>query len=453
MSSPDLIVVGDCNPDLVISGNDVTPEFGQREKLVGAMALMIGGSAAITAVAAARLGLRVALVAAVGDDPAGELMLALLAREQVDVSPVLVRRGSPTGMTAVLSAGSDRAILTSLGAMASLTADDVPRSLLAGARHLHVSSYFLLEDSLGPGLGDLLAVARRHGASTSLDPNYDPAERWGDERLRAALGQVDFFLPNETEALGISGHRDVGPAAAALAELGGSVAIKLGARGALCCPAAGGRRAGGEQPGQVLVSVPPVEPVDTTGAGDCFNAGLIAGLLDGLDLPRAVAVGCAVGAACTSAAGGTGAVVDRAAACQLSARATFALDPAALRGDASGLEQAVRLQAFLEIGDLPADGGQRRAEPACGRLAAEPRREHGEQNLVGRRQAGQGVQGEWFLKRRAQIPVTLEDPGDHPGEDRIAGQHRGPAPRAQRCPSLRARAGPSADDRRLAAVR
>jgi sugar/nucleoside kinase (ribokinase family) len=250
----------------------------------------------------------------------------LLAREQVDVSSVLVRRGSPTGMTTVLSAGSDRAILTSLGAMTSLTADDVPESLLAGARHLHVSSYFLLEDSLGPGLADLLASARRHGASTSLDTNYDPGQRWGDKRLRAALGQVDVFVPNEAEALGISGHLDVGLAASALARLCESVVIKLGARGALCCQA-GSQRAGGSQPDQVLVSVPPVEPVDTTGAGDCFNAGLIAGLLDGLALPRAVAVGCAVGAASTAAAGGTGAVVDRATAYQLSARATFRSRP------------------------------------------------------------------------------------------------------------------------------
>jgi sugar/nucleoside kinase (ribokinase family) len=332
LSSPDLIVVGDCNPDLVISGDDVTPEFGQREKLVGAMTLMIGGSAAITAVAAARLGVRVALVAAVGDDPAGELMLALLAREQVDVSRVLVRPGSPTSMTTVLSAGSDRAILTSLGAMTSLTAADVPESLLAGARHLHVSSYFLLEDSLGPGLVGLLATARRHGLRTSLDPNYDPAQRWGDERLRAALRQVDVFLPNETEALRISGHQEVGSAAAALAGFCESVVIKLGARGALCCQAEGGqrsagsRRANGGQAGQVLVSVPPAEPVDTTGAGDCFNAGLIAGLLQGLDRPEAVAIGCAVGAASTAAVGGTGAVVDLGSAYQLSARAKFTFE-------------------------------------------------------------------------------------------------------------------------------
>jgi len=132
-----------------VLGGDVTPAFGQQEKLVDTIGLVVGGSAAITAVAAARLGLSVALVAAVGADPAGSFMLDQLTREGVDVSAVVIRAQTPTGMTVALSRGRDRAILTALGAMTSLTAADVPGALLARARHVHVSSYFLLEDSLG----------------------------------------------------------------------------------------------------------------------------------------------------------------------------------------------------------------------------------------------------------------------------------------------------------------
>ena len=319
---------------MVVSGTDVAPRFGQAEKLVDSMALMIGGSAAITAVAAARLGLRVALVAAVGDDAAGELMLSLLEREGVDTSAMPVRPGLPTGMTTVLSSrgaaegsapsgdrrcppgstvsprtGADRAILTALGAMTSLTSADVP---LLPARHLHVSSYFLLESSLGEGLAEVLAAARGRGLTTSLDPNYDPAQRWGDHRLTAALAETDVFLPNETEALGISGEPDLRRAIEVLGGmLRGYAVVKLGARGALCGPA-------GPQ-----VSVPAVRPADTTGAGDCFNAGLIAGLLAGLDLPHAAALGCAVGAASTAAVGGTGARVDRSTALGRASGATI----------------------------------------------------------------------------------------------------------------------------------
>ena len=91
----DLVIVGDCNPDVLVLGDDVTPVFGQQEKLVPSMSLVVGGSASITAVAAARLGLSVALVAAVGDDPAGQFMLDQMAREGVGADAVAVREGHP----------------------------------------------------------------------------------------------------------------------------------------------------------------------------------------------------------------------------------------------------------------------------------------------------------------------------------------------------------------------
>jgi sugar/nucleoside kinase (ribokinase family) len=309
LSPHDLVVIGDCNPDVLVLGDDVTPAFGQQEKLVPGISLVIGGSAAITAVAAARLGVSVALVAAVGADPAGQFMLDQLTREGVDVSAVVVRDGEPTGMTVALSNGADRAILTALGAVASLTPSDVPGDLLRQARHVHVSSYFLLADSLGSGLAGVLAAARTAGARTSLDTNWDPSGRWLDERLSAVIGQADLLLPNEAEAVRLAGAADLGSAVRALGVNG--LVVKRGERGVLC--AAG--------PQQWQVSLPPLVPVDSTGAGDCCNAGLIAGLLDGLALPDAAALGCAAGALSTQAAGGTAGCPDRSAAGTLAQRA------------------------------------------------------------------------------------------------------------------------------------
>ena len=222
----------------------MTPAFGQQEQLVDSISLVIGGSAAITAVAAARLGLRVALAAAVGADPAGSFMLDQLAEEGVDTGAVAVRDGVPTGMTVALSRGGDRAILTALGAMASLTAADVPGALLARSRHVHASSYFLLEDSLGPGLAGLLATARAAGATTSLDTNWDPSGRWGDERLAAAIAQADLLLPNEAEALRLSGTASLDAAARALGADGRKLVVKLGERGVLCAGGAEAQRTG-----------------------------------------------------------------------------------------------------------------------------------------------------------------------------------------------------------------
>jgi sugar/nucleoside kinase (ribokinase family) len=307
----DLVVVGDCNPDVLVLGGDVTPAFGQQEKLVDTISLVVGGSAAITAVAAARLGVSVALVAAVGADPAGRFMLDQLSREGVDVGAIVIRDETATGMTVALSRGEDRAILTAVGAMTSLTSADVPAGLLARSRHVHLSSYFLLEDSLGPGAAGLLAAARAAGATTSLDTNWDPSGRWGDERLSAAIAQADVLLPNEAEALRLAGAASLDAAAAALTAAGRRLVVKLGERGALCADGAARHQ----------VSVEPVTPADTTGAGDCFNAGLIAGLLQGLPLPEAAALGCAAGALSTGAPGGTASAPDLPAAARLAALA------------------------------------------------------------------------------------------------------------------------------------
>ena len=318
MSPPeplDLLVIGDCNPDVMVVGGDVTPAFGQQEKLVEQISLEIGGSASITAVAAARLGLRVALAAAIGDDPAGRFLLGQLAAEGIDTSQIAVRDETPTGMTVALAAGGDRAILTATGAVATLTARDVPSGMLVRARHVHVSSYFLVADSLGPGLATLLRTARAAGASTSLDTNWDPAQRWGDEQLAAALAHVSVLLPNEAEALhlaggalslagGMLGTATLEQAVSALTAAGSRLVVKLGERGALC---ADGTR-------HYLAQPPPVTVTDSTGAGDCFNAGVIAGLLGGLGLAGAVALGCATGAASTLGPGGTAACPDLAAA-------------------------------------------------------------------------------------------------------------------------------------------
>jgi sugar/nucleoside kinase (ribokinase family) len=342
----DLVVIGDCNPDVLVLGDDVAPAFGQQEKLVGSISLVIGGSAAITAVAAARLGLRVALAAAIGPDAAGDFMLAQLAAEGVDTSAVVVRQREPTGMTVALSSGGDRAILTATGAMASLTAADVPAVLLRQARHVHVSSYFLLERSLAPGLAGLLAAARSAGASTSLDTNWDPAGRWGGEQLRAVLRQVGLLLPNQAEALRLSGTGRLADAVAALTAGGRTVAVKLGPHGVLCCGPAAMYRAAPPATGTPVI--------DATGAGDCCNAGLITGLLRGMDLAAAAGLGCAVGTASTRAAGGTASCPDLPSALALAQQVRIWQPAGPGAADLAGELPAVPGAAF---GVSPADLG------------------------------------------------------------------------------------------------
>ena len=225
----DLVVLGDCNPDLVLTGDEIVPSFGQVERFVDAADLMIGGSGSIVACGAARLGLRTALVGMVGDDLFGNFMCDALTQRGVDTSSIVVEPSLRTGVTVILSRPGDRAILTFPGTIAAFAAADVDGKLLTTARHVHVASYFL-QTSLAPSLPTLFERAHQAGATTSVDPNWDPQERW-DSGIRELLGLVDVFLPNGEEAIRIGGVQDAPDAARALAAHGPLTAVKLGAAG------------------------------------------------------------------------------------------------------------------------------------------------------------------------------------------------------------------------------
>jgi sugar/nucleoside kinase (ribokinase family) len=132
--------------------------------------------------------------------------------------------------------------------------------------------------------------------TTSLDCNYDPAEAW-DSRIRQVLRFTDIFFPNETEALRLTNARDAAHAALELAGMARIAVVKLGARGAIVCTA--GK--------QFRVPAVKARPVDTTGAGDSFDAGFLACFLQGGSLEASARAGAAAGARAVSAMGGTGA--------------------------------------------------------------------------------------------------------------------------------------------------
>jgi len=293
----DVVVLGDCNPDLVLTGDEIEPSFGQVERLVEGADLMIGGSGGIFAAGAARLGLRTAFVGKVGDDVFGKFMCDALIERGVDISGIVVDPSLRTGITVILSRPGDRAILTFPGTIAALDAADVDPKLFARTRHVHVASYFL-QTSLAPSLPILFQRAHDAGATTSVDPNWDPHERW-DGGIRELLGSVDLFLPNAEEAIRIGGVQGVREAAIALAADGPLTAVKLGSAGALAV----------DNSGQIVQvgALAGVQPVDAVGAGDSFDAGILTGLLSGLTIERALSLGCACGALSTRAIGGTSA--------------------------------------------------------------------------------------------------------------------------------------------------
>lgn len=287
----DLLVLGDANPDLVLTG-DVEPAFGQVERLVDEARLTIGGSAAIVAAGAARLGLHVGFCGVVGDDLFGRFMRDELAHRSVDVRGLVTDRDRPTGLTVVMARPTDRAILTHRGTIGDLDVERIDAELLARARHVHVGSFFL-QPRLASQLTVLFEGVHARGDTTSLDPNWDPSERW-DGGLHEILPFVDVFLPNATETIRIAGVEPLEDALRALAVHSPLVVAKVGPEGAVAV-----------QGDRLFRAVPPqIDVVDTTGSGDSFDAGFLASWLAGDPLERALAVGNACGALSTRALGG-----------------------------------------------------------------------------------------------------------------------------------------------------
>ncbi|MGI8330281.1 carbohydrate kinase family protein [Actinomadura scrupuli] len=306
----DLLVVGDANPDVLVSGAPETPPAGQAETLVDSGTLALGGSAAIVAHGAARLGLSTALAAMVGRDAAGDFVLDTLSAAGVDISGCVRHESLPTALTVCLNRpDGDRAILTAPGCLPAFGPEHVPAMT---ARHVHTASYFL-QPRLAAGLAGLLAGFTRAGATTSLDTNDDPAGGW---RLAPGLlAACDVLLPNEAEALALAAALPAGPVAdahpvwpgaeEAPAALAGALAA-LTAAGPITVAKRGGRGAVARS-GDVLLGArgPALTPVDTVGAGDGFDAGFLAGWLASGDLAEALRWGCACGALSTRATGGT----------------------------------------------------------------------------------------------------------------------------------------------------
>jgi sugar/nucleoside kinase (ribokinase family) len=289
----DLLVVGELNVDIIVRGGDIVPRFGQAEQLVEDLTVQPGSSGGIFAAAAAKMGLRVLYASVVGDDPFGHLMVAALQACGVDTAGVRIDPGVKTGAGLMLSRGQDRAMLTYLGSIASVSQNDVNPAWFDQARHLHVVSPFLMS-GLRPYMPEMMALAKRRGMTVSLDTNWDPQEQWA---LDGFFDHLDLFLPNEQEALAITRRATLDAAIDALHGMVGTLVVKRGASGAVAYA------------GELSAAVPvlPVSIVDSTGAGDSFDAGFLAGWLRGETLETCLRLGAACGAlTCTQAGGFNG---------------------------------------------------------------------------------------------------------------------------------------------------
>lgn len=290
---PDVTCVGVLVADVIVHPVDAWPEQG-RLGLVDGIALRSGGLAHTTSVTLAKLGVPTATVGRVGADPFGSFLIEVLLEHGVESH---VRRDdtTTTSTTVVLVASSgERSFLHLVGANARLGSDDVSEALLRSSKVLHLGGYFILPGLDGAPAATLLARARDAECTTSLDVAWDAKGRWMT-LLAPCLPHLDVLFGNVDELGECAGEREPARIAASLRGRGAKVvAVKMGEHGAYVD--AGGWR------GQVPAFA--VSAVDTTGAGDAFCGGFLAGLLAGWDLHQVTRFANAVGAMCVTAVGG-----------------------------------------------------------------------------------------------------------------------------------------------------
>lgn len=291
-----VLVAGEINVDLVFGGCSGMPKV-DTEVLAEAFRQVPGSSSMICAMGLARLHQPVLFAGVAGADAYGDFCLDAMRDAGIDMAAVQRRRDVATGVTVSISTQSDRALVTHPGCIAALQAADVDDALLARADHLHVSSMYL-QQWLHPQLASLFKRARAAGLSTSLDPGFDPQQKWGDaSEWQALLAQVDVFLPSRREVCAIAGREDLESATAALANGHTQIVAKCSSDGAV---------ARGRNGSLLRVSTHrPNAIVDSTGAGDSFNAGFLHAWLQGSPLRECLHWGNACGSLSTRAIGGT----------------------------------------------------------------------------------------------------------------------------------------------------
>jgi sugar/nucleoside kinase (ribokinase family) len=290
----DIVIVGETNLDLILYG--LPEEMPVEREILGSdFDMTLGGSSSILAHNLAILGTRVGFVSEIGDDAIGAIAKDYLEGSGIDLTHFRQKAGVKTGVTCLLPHGRKRHILTYPGVMSELRVEDLDLAYLTSARHFHLSSLFL-QTGLHKGLPQLFEDLKSAGSTISLDTNDDPTRVWRGV-LDLLLDKVDILLPNEDELLRIAEAPTAEQSLDRLATRIPLIVVKCGSRGALV------------QWGKQRHWVAPlaVEPVDTIGAGDSFNAGFLNAWLRGQDPMGAAAKGNLTAALSTLRPGGVAA--------------------------------------------------------------------------------------------------------------------------------------------------
>jgi len=275
---PQVVTIGDINIDVIAH----VPGYPQKggEGLAEQGHIYCGGSAANTAIVLGRFGVDVGIIGRVGEDVLAPLALAVLDEAGVDGRCIQRDPQTMTGIILVaVTPDGERTMFGCRGANVRTDPTLLDEDYIAQARIFHLSGYSLLQVPQWDAALRALEVAHEAGLTVTVDLGLEAAMRVS-HRIKPLLPKVDILFPNQAEAEYLTGRQDIEGAIEALLDYGvGVVALKLGKRG--CAIGSGERCPEPVEGGMFLVPGVAVSTVDTTGAGDSFDAGLIIGRLEG----------------------------------------------------------------------------------------------------------------------------------------------------------------------------
>jgi len=261
-----VLYVGDINVDVMMGGLASFP-VADKEITCESFDVVMGSSAVIAACAYAALGGNTAVCGLAGLDDHGDFMMKGLQEAGIDISLVQRTAEVGTGVTVNLIQDRIRTQVTYPGTIEAFDGAGLDRSALADVDHVHFAGPYL-QTRFRPRVTYVLEIAKDLGASTSLDPQWDPTGRW--EFMDEWLPLLSYLFVNEDEAMSITGSESAAQACRSLGERTACPVVKTGKDGALVLD------------DDRIESRPPidVEVVDTTGAGDNFDAGFLFAVLE-----------------------------------------------------------------------------------------------------------------------------------------------------------------------------
>ncbi len=272
-----------------------------RLTLVEDMGLYTGGCAVNTATALARLGLPVEVIGKVGTDAFGDFVIQAMTRRGISAGGIKRDANAGTSATMVMvGPDGERRFIHYIGANARLSLADIDLQQVGRASILHIAGALVLPGMDGEPTAQLLQQARRAGVTTFMDTVWDATGRWM-ELLKPCLPHLDYFIPSLPEAVALTGQEDPYAAARALLDEGvGTVGIKMDVHGCLVLTQKGEH---------IRMPAYQVQAIDSTGAGDAFAAGFIAGVWFGWPLVQVARFANALGALCVTGVGASGGVL------------------------------------------------------------------------------------------------------------------------------------------------